>query len=758
MKQHKKVAWAATLTSFDEEEVADTCGRFSNCGGETSSSPVRACALASVIVLVVALLFWLYFPAAVAILSALLLLMLGAIRPFWSSRASPASRSQRLVDSMQVSMMKAETILLRSGMLGVLVAIDAVRNCLDMIVLVSFVQYSLIGSFLLCTVCLTVGAVWSAENTSGAVPDSLLPRCLFMLALLRMLPLTLFLACIALFIAADSSDHLAYTVVHMRLPALVGASKTPTAYAEIVPMAWVKACALVMHSIPSGPWRACLQGSFVIGVVRLTRELAMIDAAGTVSAKIRGLPVVVGMASTMSFGFFAVVLFRLTTVLSGFLLIPQLLVILEDALGVTFGALILYVVVLTPQILIVWFSTHSTSKLAWAVSNLVSPVEPLLQRGSGTRFTCYLPAWTRVQAGQLLVSFIALYHFRATWANGDATLRWVFLAAALSQWPFLALVYRTADETPLGAAVLGARGVALMDDAKDDTLSSLPLRTLHEGWWRSSAEQILAHSELGDEGVDVVAMLLMYDSACTDLDIRGNGISDIGVTYVAKALASNQVLKRLNLNGNQIGEVGGRVLALALRNGAAPHLQALSLRCNALGDAGAEAFAELVESGGALRWLCLSSNGIGERGAMRLGAALTVGSRLNALVLNGNAGGLAAAKVFASVLRAGAHLLELHLRGEGNSGGDAGITALAGALEENTILEHLYLGHCGMEGLCALARALERRERPLQHLGLEGVEPDSAAQRLVQRICSCGTEVGLDYGTSYPEMPQRASI
>ncbi|WP_075883385.1 DUF294 nucleotidyltransferase-like domain-containing protein [Candidatus Protochlamydia sp. W-9] len=197
----------------------------------------------------------------------------------------------------------------------------------------------------------------------------------------------------------------------------------------------------------------------------------------------------------------------------------------------------------------------------------------------------------------------------------------------------------------------------------------------------------LYREKINDEGAEVIAKVLTFNTALSELDLGLNKISDKGAKAIFKALASNTVLKKLTLSYNQISDEGAEAIAQALASNNT--LEILSLEYNQISDEGAEAIAQALASNTALKILCLNSNKISDKGAKAIFKAFASNNTLETLSLNNNQISDEGAKALANILAFNTILKIIDL--SVNEISDEGAKPLAKALASNNTLRELFL-------------------------------------------------------------------
>jgi Ran GTPase-activating protein (RanGAP) involved in mRNA processing and transport len=181
--------------------------------------------------------------------------------------------------------------------------------------------------------------------------------------------------------------------------------------------------------------------------------------------------------------------------------------------------------------------------------------------------------------------------------------------------------------------------------------------------------------------------LLTKDKSLQQLNLWNNKIGDAGAQALAEMLKVNNTLQKLGLGGNQIGDAGAQALAEMLKIHST--LQQLDLGYNRMGDDGAQALAEMLKINSTLQQLDLGYNRMGDDGAQALAEMLKVNSALQQLNLWNNKIGTVGTQALASMLKVNTTLQRLDLHN--NRIGDTGAQALAEMLKVNSTLQQLNL-------------------------------------------------------------------
>ncbi|CAB4295079.1 unnamed protein product [Prunus armeniaca] len=150
-------------------------------------------------------------------------------------------------------------------------------------------------------------------------------------------------------------------------------------------------------------------------------------------------------------------------------------------------------------------------------------------------------------------------------------------------------------------------------------------------------------------------------STAEGVSFAANGITGTGMKAFDGVLQSNIMLKTLNLSGNPIGDEGVKCLCDILVNNNG--IQKLQLNSTDLGDEGAKAIAEMLKNNSSLRALELNNNMIDYSGFTSLAGALVGNNTIQNIHLNGNYGGALGANALAKGLEGNKSLRELHLHG-----------------------------------------------------------------------------------------------
>ncbi|KAI9365532.1 hypothetical protein DFJ73DRAFT_808129 [Zopfochytrium polystomum] len=216
-------------------------------------------------------------------------------------------------------------------------------------------------------------------------------------------------------------------------------------------------------------------------------------------------------------------------------------------------------------------------------------------------------------------------------------------------------------------------------------------------------------NQIDDTDVMALAKALRKNTHLKELHLCGHRITNSGANSLASAIMVNSTLQLLDLSNNRIGSHGARALAQALlTDGVA--VKSLNLRCNRIGNAGAEDFAETFHENKVLQKLDLSLNQITSIGASAFGKALGKCS-LHEFIIAENQIDDRGAEQIAQGLESGSCALTV-LSMRANSIGAAGAEAFARLLKVNNVLQELDLAHNSIQdaGAKALALGLESNE------------------------------------------------
>merc|ERR1712039_143731 len=158
------------------------------------------------------------------------------------------------------------------------------------------------------------------------------------------------------------------------------------------------------------------------------------------------------------------------------------------------------------------------------------------------------------------------------------------------------------------------------------------------------------NSNIGDEGVKVLASVLKMSAVVTSLDLSSTSIGDVGAAALGDALKGSSGLQVLTLSMNKISDAGAAAIADGLKVnrcecGANAKLMKLMLSDCEIGDSGAAAIGEALKANSGLRTLQLGNylqgppggdNVISDQGAADIAKGLEVNSALTYLGLKSN--------------------------------------------------------------------------------------------------------------------------
>ena len=210
-----------------------------------------------------------------------------------------------------------------------------------------------------------------------------------------------------------------------------------------------------------------------------------------------------------------------------------------------------------------------------------------------------------------------------------------------------------------------------------------------------------------------------------DMRFHLNNIGDGGAVALADGLNSCNNLQILWLSTNNINAEGVVALVDGLKS--CNNLQFLTFSNNNIGDEGAIALVSGLKSCSNLQNLYLRKNNIGDEGAVALADGLKSCNNLQFLNLADNKIGDDGAVALADGLKSCSNLQELFL--SNNNIGDGGAVALADGLKSCSNLQKLFLrtNNIGDDGAVALADGLKSCSN-LQHLYLSDNNIDAEVQ------------------------------
>eukprot|EP00049_Salpingoeca_infusionum_P012652 m.232884 g.232884 ORF g.232884 m.232884 type:complete len:415 (-) comp15239_c0_seq1:237-1481(-) len=218
---------------------------------------------------------------------------------------------------------------------------------------------------------------------------------------------------------------------------------------------------------------------------------------------------------------------------------------------------------------------------------------------------------------------------------------------------------------------------------------SAPFSSMRVGWIHKDALNNPLQSLTDEKRAGIRKRFLAKFEDCAsweqeEWDFHDKHLSDSDAKLIGDALLINTTVTSIFMGDNNIHARGAKALARGLK-----HNETLTgylfMFKNSIGDHGAMAFADALQTNGYLRELNLQSNGIGDQGAAALAQALKNNASLTHLYLNGN------------VI------------------GDEGALALAGSLKLNECLESLDMRRNAMteHGAQALWEVQRARTAPL---------------------------------------------
>ncbi|GAA2888110.1 hypothetical protein GCM10010517_52030 [Streptosporangium fragile] len=255
------------------------------------------------------------------------------------------------------------------------------------------------------------------------------------------------------------------------------------------------------------------------------------------------------------------------------------------------------------------------------------------------------------------------------------------------------------DVPPADAAALDPLIARLAETRPVEAAEAFPLGTL-----QPDGRVDLCKQGLGPDGVGRLLPAAVASAHAVHLLLGTNGIGSEGARAVAGALAGGHGLETLYLGCNRIDADGAAALAEQLSDD--DGVRALWLKRNPIGDAGVHALARMLRRNTAIRTLDLVNTGLTPDGLRALLAVLPDRPRpVERLFLGGNGLGPDAADLLAALIR-DAGVRELYL--SANHLGDTGAAALAaGADPARPVRLGLGGNGIGPGGVRALADALD---------------------------------------------------
>ena len=155
---------------------------------------------------------------------------------------------------------------------------------------------------------------------------------------------------------------------------------------------------------------------------------------------------------------------------------------------------------------------------------------------------------------------------------------------------------------------------------------------------RFRSEIDLNGRNLKDEDMEIVVQHLIVIKQCKELHLNQNHLTSSGAITIANALYDNTTLEMLFLCLNAIGDAGAQAFATALSNGNS-NLQYLFLSSIGLTDLGVKHLSNMLRTNTGLQHLALEANRIGDGGIDVLMDALTHdNTSLKGLYLSNNQG------------------------------------------------------------------------------------------------------------------------
>ena len=241
---------------------------------------------------------------------------------------------------------------------------------------------------------------------------------------------------------------------------------------------------------------------------------------------------------------------------------------------------------------------------------------------------------------------------------------------------------------------------------------------------------------------------LQSNRTLTHLNLRYARVRISGAKALGEVLQSNRTLTHMNLHGNIISHIGAEALAKGLQSNNV--LKYLDLSCNWIGDQGAVALAHVLKSNHTLT--CLDV-GISAQMTEGIPDMFRPSSDFDDVCSEpiGESGALAIAQALQS--NCSLTYLDLH----GNKVNDSAVAAFGQALQSNCTLTHFYLSgifmptdiHFGNSGAVAFAKALQSRGTQLTRLDLRNTSINSpVASALAEGLQSNHSLECLDLSTN----------
>jgi len=164
----------------------------------------------------------------------------------------------------------------------------------------------------------------------------------------------------------------------------------------------------------------------------------------------------------------------------------------------------------------------------------------------------------------------------------------------------------------------------------------LPLLTYH----KSLKELSVPHCRIGEEGMEVVAEMILNNKVLLSLDLSYNGAVGKSARLIGEAVGGNASLTHLDLSWNSFGNErsgNGVELREVMVMSKDPKGKPKEKRIWQGGlDTGAKAMAAALEENKTLRFLSLANNNIREEGCISLVHKLAVNTSLTMLDLSFN--------------------------------------------------------------------------------------------------------------------------
>ena len=163
---------------------------------------------------------------------------------------------------------------------------------------------------------------------------------------------------------------------------------------------------------------------------------------------------------------------------------------------------------------------------------------------------------------------------------------------------------------------------------------------------------------------ELLKALGTQNTSLRELDLSHNNIDGNAFDHLGELLKLNPQLTVLNLTNNVLGDMGAASVVKALGHkleGGYPKIDTLALGANKIGEAGAQAVAQLLADSKTIHTVSLCGNDIGDQGASHIAAAVMRNQGINSVDFSGNPIGPKGALAFKSCLETNSNLETLNL-------------------------------------------------------------------------------------------------